>query len=482
MKKLNIAILGSTNGTSSKALMQKYKENIQLVISNKSSSGILQKARDYKIRNIYLPCTKKNKETYDEELCNLFKLYDIDYIFLIGYMKFITKTMIDRFPNKILNIHPSLLPRHKGLMNLDVHQSVLNSGDYITGCTLHRVTEEVDGGDIVLQKQCIVEEFDTKDTLKQKVQKLEEETILECMELLLNGSLDNKTTYEDSGVSIQRGDDVVEFLQTTNKDIGGFCTLKQIPLTKRYLAMTCDGIGTKIELMIKYNKLYDVAFDLVAMNVNDMICHGASPQYFMDYVATERIQPEKMNEFLRGLQNACREAMCTLVGGETAEMNRVYKTNGMDIAGFATGYVWENDILPKNNIKFGDKLYALSSNGVHANGFSLIHKFVDHFDINELLKPTKIYVKDIFQIQNDVKAIAHITGGGIVNNLPRVLNGQKFVLNNWEWPEIFQKLQKLTNLSDLEMLSTFNCGIGMIVVVSPDIKLPNKFFEIGKII
>jgi phosphoribosylformylglycinamidine cyclo-ligase len=481
-KKLNIAILGSTNGTSSKALMQAYKENIQLVVSNKSKSGILQKAKEYKIRNIYLPCTKINKETYDEELCNLFKFYDIDYIFLIGYMRFISKTMLDRYPNKILNIHPSLLPRHEGLMNLDVHQQVIYSGDKISGCTLHRVTEEVDGGDIVLQKQCLVNPDETKETLKQKVQKLEEETILECMDLLLNGSLDNKITYEDSGVSIQRGDGVVEFLQTTNKDIGGFCTLKELPRTnRRFLAMTCDGIGTKIELMIKHNKLYDAAYDLVAMNVNDMICHGASPKYFMDYVATERIHPDKMKEFLRGLQDACRESMCNLVGGETAEMNRVYKTNGMDIAGFAIGYVCESDILPRN-VKKGDKLYALTSNGVHANGFSLIHKFVDQFDMDELLKPTKIYVKDLSQIQQQVKAIAHITGGGIVNNLPRVLNGQKFVLKNWEWPKIFQKLQKLTNLSDMEMMSTFNCGIGMVVVVSPNMELPNKFFEIGEII
>ncbi len=482
-KHINIAVLGSTNGTSALPLFQKYKKYIQLVVSNKSNAGILTKAKQNKIRNIYLPVNVYNKHTYDDELCNLFKLYDIDYIFLIGYMRYISKTMIERYPNKIFNIHPSLLPRHEGIMDLDVHQQVLNNNDIITGCTLHHVTENVDGGKIVLQSQLEIDASDTKETLKQKVQYLEQQTILNCMKLLLNSSFSTKTTYEDSGVSIDRGDAIVSFLKNNNNDIGQFCSIKKLNGSNQSLAMTIDGIGTKIELWTKYNKLYQAGFDLVAMNVNDLICHGAKPLYFLDYIATERIQ-DNITDLLKGIQDACLEAQCTLVGGETAEMNRIYKTNGIDIAGFAVGIIDNNDILPTNNISSGDKLYALPSSGFHANGFSLIHDIYKQdsaIDWNSILTPTRIYVKNILHVKDKVKAIAHITGGGITNNLPRVLNGKHYVLKQLHFPKVFLDIQQKTKLSYDEMLSTFNCGIGMIVVVDPSTSLPDEFFEIGYI-
>lgn len=466
--KLKIAILGSTNGNSSQGLLELCKTNqnisIELIMTDRANAGIIEKAKQNKINYVYL------KRKNDEFLYNLLKLYEIDYIFLIGYMKIISPILVNRFENKIINVHPSLLPKYGGGMDLDVHQKVIDAKEEISGCTVHFVTNKLDEGPIICQKECRVDTKD-KNELKQKIQKLESEALVETVLKLV----ENKITYESSGVSILRGENVVSYLEKNITNLKQFCSLQEDGW-----AFTSDGVGTKIELCSKYGYLYNAGIDLVAMCVNDIICHGAMPKYFMDYIAVEKIG-NNVNQVLDGILDGCKQANCKLIGGETAEMKHVYRVNSMDIAGFCAGKI---KYQMNDKIKSGDYIFGIPSSGLHSNGFSLIHEIYKN-DQNvkweELLKPTTIYVNQIKNLleKYNIKAIANITGGGILKNLPRVLDDKEFVLENWQWPLIFKEIQNKTKLSNEEMLSTFNCGIGMVVITNEFI---DNLLPIGKII
>ena len=307
-------------------------------------------------------------------------------------------------------------------------------------------------------------------------------------------------TYSSSGVDIEKGNQLVEEIKPiisktkipgADIDIGGFGGLfdiMKLGYNDPLLVSSTDGVGTKLLLAIESKNVTGVGIDLVAMCVNDLIVQGAQPLFFLDYFATGVLSKSTAKEVIKSIADGCIQSKCALIGGETAEMPGFYDKEHFDLAGFSVGAVEREKLLPKK-IEIGDDIIGLKSSGVHSNGFSLVRKILDvsktQLDDNtsfndlsfseELLKPTRIYVKTIMSLlgqTNAIKAIAHITGGGITENLPRVFSsnavGAEIYKDSWKRPGIFNWLQKTGNIEDIEMLKTFNCGIGMILVVNPN--------------
>lgn len=300
--------------------------------------------------------------------------------------------------------------------------------------------------------------------------------------------------YKSSGVDIDAGNKLVNRIKPLAKatarlgvasDLGGFGALfdlKKCNFKDPILVSSTDGVGTKLRVAIEVGKHDTIGIDLVAMSVNDLLAQGATPLFFLDYFACSKLNVEVATQVIKGISTGCIQANCALIGGETAEMPGMYEAGDYDLAGFAVGAVERDEILPRET-KGGDVLIGLKSSGVHSNGYSLARyileknnlKFSDKsFDsrtIGEvLLEPTKIYVKSCLEAikTKKVKALAHITGGGLVENLPRVLSKNttaQIDYKSWARPEIFNYLQKLGNVVDDEMHRTFNCGIGMVLVV-----------------
>lgn len=308
----------------------------------------------------------------------------------------------------------------------------------------------------------------------------------------------SKLSYKAAGVDIDAGDRFVEmikplvratFRKEVATDIGGFGGLFRFD-PKKYkdpiLVSGTDGVGTKLKIAFMMDKHDTVGIDLVAMSVNDVVAQGAEPLFFLDYFATGKLNVEKAADVIKGIAAGCREAGCALIGGETAEMPSFYPEGEYDIAGFAVGVVDREKLIDGTQIKTGDKIIGLASTGLHSNGYSLARKvffdhlnlkvdsFIDEFDCKvgeELLKPTRIYVKTILGLMknSEIKGIAHITGGGITENLPRVLpdgTAAEIKRGNWEIHPVFNYLQKNGNIDIDEMYRDFNMGIGMILVVS----------------
>ncbi len=294
----------------------------------------------------------------------------------------------------------------------------------------------------------------------------------------------NKMTYQNSGVDVVAGDALVDWLSSEDKPkmphqdrvvsgIGGFASLFnfQFPEMKKPTLITCtDGVGTKVKLASQFNDYSTVGQDLVAMCVNDLVCTGGQPLLFLDYYATSKLDLNSAQQFLNSVRKACIESDCNLVGGETAEMPGVYHGNDFDCAGFAVGVVDQDKVLGPHKVSDGDVLIGVGSSGFHSNGFSLIRRLFEKDSSaykKWLLEPTRLYVGMMKKLtsQFDIKAAAHITGGGI-DNIPRVIpNGKSLRINSWNFTEPFIEAQKRSKLSDLEMMKTFNCGIGFVVIV-----------------
>ncbi|GHG02168.1 phosphoribosylformylglycinamidine cyclo-ligase [Thalassotalea marina] len=303
-------------------------------------------------------------------------------------------------------------------------------------------------------------------------------------------------SYKDAGVDIDAGNALVENIKgavkrTTRPEVmgglGGFGSVCQLPTGYKepVLVAGTDGVGTKLRLAIDLNKHDTVGIDLVAMCVNDLIVQGAEPLFFLDYYATAKLDVAVASSVVEGIAEGCVQSNCALVGGETAEMPGMYHAGDYDIAGFCVGVAEKSRILDGSKVAAGDQLIALGSSGAHSNGYSLIRKVleVNNTDTNELLddksigdhllEPTKIYVKSVLELlkQVDVHALSHITGGGFWENIPRVLpeSAQAVIKgNSWQWPVIFNWLQENGNITTHEMYRTFNCGVGMIIVVPAD--------------
>lgn len=294
-------------------------------------------------------------------------------------------------------------------------------------------------------------------------------------------------TYKKSGVDINISDKFTEFLEKKSKAIGGFAGLFNI---KKYgsdysLVASTDGVGTKLKLAFLLNKHNTIGIDLVAMCVNDLICCGAKPLFFLDYYATSKLDLEKSEKIIEGILNGCKESNMILLGGETAEMPGFYQKNEYDLAGFAVGIVKNSEIIDGSKVKEGNIIIGLKSSGFHSNGYSLIRNVLEEKNLlkkyaKKLLTPTIIYVKQIEKIRetlkkhkSDILSIAHITGSGIVGNLERVIPKNidcTIEKNRWHVPKIMREIQKLGNIKEDEMFNTFNMGIGMIIIVEEKFK------------
>lgn len=327
-----------------------------------------------------------------------------------------------------------------------------------------------------------------------------------------------KLTYKDAGVDKDKGYEEVELIKQIVKkthgkevltDIGGFAGAFAPDLSEiknPVLLSGTDGVGTKIKLAMQMDKHDTVGIDCVAMCVNDIICQGAKPLFFLDYIATGKLNPEKMADLVRGVSEGCLQAEAALIGGETAEMPGIYQDDDYDLAGFAVGIADKEKIITGEKLKEGDIAIGLKSSGLHSNGFSLVRASMDQanvsledkFDENQsigekLLIPTKIYVKDIKNLNEniDIKAIANITGGGLYENVPRVLKDDlsvEFELSEFEIDPIFKKIQQWGNIDIEEMYHTFNMGIGMVVFVDKDDErkalglLGNDAVKVGQVV
>ncbi len=301
-------------------------------------------------------------------------------------------------------------------------------------------------------------------------------------------------SYKDAGVDIDAGNDLVDRIKCVVKQtrrpevmggLGGFGALCALPQKYRepILVSGTDGVGTKLRLALDLKRHQTIGIDLVAMCVNDLVVQGAEPLFFLDYFATGKLDVDTAAKVITGIAEGCKQSGCALVGGETAEMPGMYHGEDYDIAGFCVGVVEKSEIIDGSKVTPGDVLVALGASGPHANGYSLIRKILDVSNTDpeqtqlegksladHLLEPTKIYVQSILSLieQLDIHAIAHLTGGGFWENIPRVLpEGIQVVIDesSWQWPAVFRWLQQTGNVSRHEMYRTFNCGVGMVVAL-----------------
>ena len=303
-------------------------------------------------------------------------------------------------------------------------------------------------------------------------------------------------TYADAGVDIDAGNELVDRIKPAAKrttrpgvmsGLGGFGAmfdLKGAGYKDPILVAATDGVGTKLRIAIDTGNVDGVGIDLVAMCVNDLVCQGAEPLFFLDYFATGKLELDQATRIIEGIAKGCELSGCALIGGETAEMPGMYPAGDFDLAGFSVGAMERGAELPKG-VNVGDVLLGLTSSGVHSNGYSLVRKLVEHSGLawgydcpwasgtlgEALLAPTTLYVKGAVAAMQDVNALAHITGGGLTENLPRILPlgmGADINLDAWELPAVFKWLAKQGDMAQAELLKTFNCGIGMIAVVPAD--------------
>lgn len=304
-------------------------------------------------------------------------------------------------------------------------------------------------------------------------------------------------SYEDAGVSVERGNELVDRIKScaasTHKaavmsGLGGFGAMfdfASLGYREPVLVSGTDGVGTKIKLAIETGRHDSIGIDLVAMCVNDLLVQGARPLFFLDYFACSELQVDIAADVVSGIARGCEIADCSLVGGETAEMPGMYAAGDYDLAGFCVGAVEKSDIIDGSTIQAGDGVIALASSGPHSNGYSLIRKLITDNNIaldsmlqnrpiqDHLLEPTTIYVQSILRLMQKVriKGMAHITGGGLTENIPRILaDGLEVEIdsNSWEMPAIFQWLQEQGNIEQHEMMRTFNSGIGMVLIVNEE--------------
>ena len=306
-------------------------------------------------------------------------------------------------------------------------------------------------------------------------------------------------TYKKSGVNIAAANNFVNFISSISSkkkgkkkfsNIGGFGSISDIPnyIKQPKIVVCTDGVGTKIEIANTLNKYNTIGIDLVAMSVNDLIVQGAKPLLFLDYISINKINLTKLKSIIKGILKGCKQSECQLVGGETAEMPGTYEKDKFDIAGFAVGVVSKNKILSKNKIKPNNLVLAIPSSGLHSNGYSLVRYLINQKKINikknkflktELLRPTKIYVKEVIKLidKNLINGCANITGGGLADNIKRIIPDNlvaEINLNKVKTSKIFIWLKK-NGISDIEMLKTFNCGVGFCLIINP-----NKYEKIKK--
>jgi phosphoribosylformylglycinamidine cyclo-ligase len=296
-------------------------------------------------------------------------------------------------------------------------------------------------------------------------------------------------TYKKAGVDVDAGDALVQRIKKMSPLIGGFAGLFPLPtkgLKNPQLVGCTDGVGTKLKIAFLADKHDTVGIDLVAMNVNDLLCCGAKPLFFLDYFACGKLDVDVAEQVVRGIVNGCKQSNCVLLGGETAEMPGFYGPGEYDLAGFATGVVDKSKVINGKRVRPGDIVLGVPSSGLHSNGYSLVRKLFTEAELKrrsgEFLEPTKIYVHALWPLIERktpvLKALSHITGEGFIGNIPRVLPKgvqARITMRSWPVPELFHEIQSRAGIPDEEMFNTLNMGIGMVLVVSPkDVPLVEK--------
>ena len=477
ISKTSIAVLASGNGTCLEYLLMDRPETIKLIITNKSSAGIITKAQAYNIPFFYISQKDMTKTEYYERIVNILRLYNIELVILAGYMKIVPDILFDEFYT--VNIHPSLLPAYSGLMDMMVHNSVIQNNELFSGCTLHEVIGAVDKGRILMQKQYKLVKNETPKSLKKNIQELEKQCILEFVKNFEFFKNKNGIKYS---VDIEQGNRFVTDLKKNIDGLEGFCAIYEHKGIQ--LAAATDGCGTKLELANRQNRLSTIGIDLVAMSVNDLLAGGAIPLFFLDYIALDKMDRVKCNTIIKGILEGCKLANCKLIGGETAEMHGIYLKNKLDLAGFAIGEV-EFKLPRKDLMTSGNIIYGIKSSGPHSNGYTLINKLLQNSDgtnsmefVNDLLEPTIIYT-DVIKLwklfPNNILGLAHITGGGFHDNIIRILPPELyFELKEWEFPPIFKWIQRESGMSRSEMMSTFNCGYGMVIICNQELNIDEE--------
>eukprot|EP01035_Chromulina_nebulosa_P019941 gene19941-25907_t len=526
---IKLGVLGSTRGTDMQAIINAIQSNdlnakISIVISNKADAGILERANNHNIKNVAISSKGLTREDFDDIISSALVDEGVDLVLLIGYMRILSDKFVNTWSGRCLNVHPSLLPEFAGGMDLQVHEAVIKANKSISGCTIHFVTGDVDGGPIYLQETCFVELDETPESLKAKVQQLEGVAFVKAIKTFQSDlNKGNKTietiTYKAAGVDIDAGDALVKVIGPYCKEtrrsgcdaeLGGFGGLFDLSqsgydASDTVLVSGTDGVGTKLKIAQSIGKHDTIGIDLVAMCVNDILVCGAEPLFFLDYYATGSLNVSDAAQVVKGIAEGCKLGGCALIGGETAEMAGMYAKGEYDLAGFSVGAVRRSDILPSNIIK-GDLLIALSSSGVHSNGYSLVRKCVEKSGLQwtdqapyitdqtislgeSLLTPTRIYVSTLLPLikLGLIKGMAHITGGGLLDNLPRVLPNDLAAFidlqsSGWSLPPVFEWLNSIANLNKSELFRTFNCGIGMVLVIDPNNlqTIQTKFNELNE--
>jgi len=503
---VKLGVLGSTRGSDLQPILDAIQAKtlnaeVAIVISNKADAYILERARNHGLKAVHISGKGKKRAEFDAEATAALQDVGVQLVLCIGYMRILSPQFCKTWEDRCLNVHPSLLPDFAGGMDLDVHRAVLEAGKEKSGCTVHWVTEEVDGGGIVVQESCPVEPGETPESLKAKVQALEGQAFLKAIEMFRKGEVGPEAkglSYKDAGVDIDAGNELIERIKPACKstrrpgcdaDLGGFGGLFDLAgagydAANTILVGATDGVGTKLRIAQTTGKHDGVGVDLVAMCVNDLIVQGAEPLFFLDYYATGALSVAEAASVVEGIAEGCRQANCGLIGGETAEMPSMYQPGEYDLAGFAVGAVKRDAMLPKK-LNVGDVVLGLASSGVHSNGFSLVRKIIELQNLSftdaapfetgksladVLLTPTKIYVRSLIPLMNKIKALAHITGGGLPENIPRVLEDDMAVAidvaqSGWTLPPVFRWLKEAGNLQQAELLRTFNSGVGMVVVI-----------------
>ncbi len=335
--------------------------------------------------------------------------------------------------------------------------------------------------------------------------------------------MDEKLTYKAAGVDVEAGYETVRLIKQHTKrtmipgvlgelgSFGGFFELAKDSYNNPVLVSGTDGVGTKLQIAFMTEKHGTIGIDCVAMCVNDIACHGAKPLFFLDYIGTGKLEPRIAADVVKGICDGCVEAGCALIGGETAEMPGFYQQGEYDLAGFAVGIVDKEAVINGSGVSEGDALIGIASSGIHSNGYSLVRKLffdINKYDINtkfdeldctlgeELLKPTKIYVKTIQELikRHRINGIAHITGGGFIENIPRTIPAglkAEIRLGSWDVPPVFRLMQRLGSIEEKEMLNTFNMGIGLVLAVDAAEaeaildtlgKLGEKAYTIGSVV
>ena len=309
--------------------------------------------------------------------------------------------------------------------------------------------------------------------------------------------MNEKLTYKASGVDVEAGYESVRLIKQHTRrtmipgvlgelgSFGGFFELAKEDYNNPILVSGTDGVGTKLQIAFMTGKHDTIGIDCVAMCVNDIACHGAKPLFFLDYIGTGKLEPKIAADIVKGICDGCIEAGCALIGGETAEMPGFYKPGEYDLAGFAVGIADKNNIIKGSGVSEGDAIIGIASGGIHSNGFSLVRKLFfeiggynvsmkfDELDCTlgeELLKPTRIYVKTVQALikKHHIEGIAHITGGGFIENIPRTIPAglkAEIRLGSWDMPSVFELMQRLGNIEEKEMYNTFNMGIGLVLIV-----------------